>query len=438
MKIKFSKNSILSLGLDLLIWLISFALFFLDNTYLSEKSFFYGIVLVVSSSLLLWKYRNDKLYIVAFGVLLYINLSIFAADILASGKLTLPAESLAWQVFRRSPYEIKFLKALTFFVSTLNLFLRPQQKLFQDNLRDKVENRDNFFAFLFGVVLLIYSLITGYSTTVGASYLSQTSVIYEYALLFFLLTWYYAGNSKFRHLFLQMYAIIYVFQAIFYGDRSSAFPMVVLLVVLYMRRIPLWKIILFTLLGIMAANVISVYRISYSLQNFLENYFGRYELFNFASDTVSMSYYTGISLIAVRDMIRDTTQYFDDFLIGIFLGGGYGHADIVQLAKQFTTNKGGGTIVGNFVFWFEKFGIATLSIIVSLIINKIGKAKSDIERVWKIYITIMVFRWYLYTSFVFFRSICVVFPIAFLVFDIIDSVSSGRKYTFTKSFKERE
>ena len=62
------------------------------------------------------------------------------------------------------------------------------------------------------------------------------------------------------------------------------------------------------------------------------------------SDTVSQSYYTGISLVAVKERMGNTFKYGIDYIGGIIFGGGYGNSNITNLGKQYALNKGGGLI----------------------------------------------------------------------------------------------
>ncbi|KYP20850.1 hypothetical protein [Streptococcus parauberis] len=434
MKILVSRSELKSKLIDFLNWTVVMYSFLLTNQYSKSMAVFLGVLLLIASIQLTIKYKDDKFYVLLFSIILYVNLSLFFGDIVNSGKTVLQSSSLAWQIYRGTNFEIIFLKYLAVFLTSLNLLSGYYQ--FSPE-KDNLKNRENIFVFIIGITFLIIALLKGYSTHTGGSYESNATPIYEYAVLVFLLTWFYSGQKFWRHVVLLIYSVFYISQAFLQGDRSSAFPMVVMILLLYFKRLELWKIIVSTFMGVILSNILSVYRESYSIENFLKNYILKYGAFNLASDTVSMSYYTGISMQAVKEMLGNTSHYFKDFLIGIFAGGSFRNADVIQFSKLYAINKGGGLVVGNFAFWFDLFGVLVLSLFVSYVINKVGSSKYDFQKVWKIYITVTVFRWYLYTSFVFFRSVCFIFPVLYFLFDFIDSISKREKYSLTKSFKKR-
>lgn len=124
------------------------------------------------------------------------------------------------------------------------------------------------------MVILVYGLLNSYTSGLNTTgeYVSDTSAIYEYCILFFLLTWYYAGKCKIRRGILLIYSGIYVLLSILHGDRSSAFPMILLVVLLYFPQISIKKMFFLAFAGIFASNVVSVYRNNYTLNNFFEKF----------------------------------------------------------------------------------------------------------------------------------------------------------------------
>lgn len=412
-----------------LLTVISVVLMILFNTYNRQYKVILGFLILVFSVMLLANYRRDKLYSLLFATITYINLSILLSDCLTDGGASLPYNTLIWQIYRGTYYELVFLKALLLFMMILNFCMLNIRKVQQKNiLKNRVEliNNNNSIVFFIGYIIMVVGLFAGYDITRDGGYSSNSNALYEYCIMFFLLSWMYAGRSKKHHIMLILYAIAYIGQAVLFGDRSAAFPMLMLAVILYYKSLSIFQVIFLSLAGIIVANIISVYRLSYSLRNFNSVYIARYGLMSITSDTVSQSYYTGVSLIAVKESIGNTAKYFIDFIIGIFLGGGYGDANVVTLGKQYATNKGGGLVISSFYFWFGYIGIVFLALIIGLLLQKLIRTEGLFTVAWKTYLTVSVFRWYLYNSFVFFRGVIFVFPVMYLLFKIMDAMIKAK------------
>lgn len=387
--------------------------------YSRSACIYLGALIVIVSVLMLVSNQKDKVYIILFGIITYVNISMLLSDCLYGGGISLPINTLSWQVYRGSIYEIRFLEALFLMLSCMNLILSYTSK---DVVKETDINRkSNIIIFLLCFCILIYGLFSGYvNTSTLGGYESHTSTLYEYCVLFLLFAWYYSGSRKICHVMIWCYAIIYIIQAIMYGDRSSAFPMLLLMLLLYFKKITVGKLFLFAIAGIVASNSVAVYRDGYSLSGFLENYITRYALSGFTSDTVSQSYYTGVSFFYVHDIVEAHAKYFLDFLLGIVFGGDYGYADVAALCKLYATNKGGGFMVSDFYFWWGYLGAAVNGVIVAFILCKLKKITSGLGQLWKVYIAVMVFRWYLYTAFDFYRGCIFVFLIVGVCFSILD------------------
>jgi hypothetical protein len=420
-----------SIGIDCFLMIICayFYLCFNDCQPLYKRII--GVAIVFVSCVLVYKSRKDRFKLITFCVILYVNITIAFSDCFTDGQRSLPYYTLVWQVYRNSIYEIIFLKALFLFLCVVNLFMKKEET--NTVHIDTFTSQDNPICFMVAYLIMTYGLVTGYLGMKGnvSSYVSGTTTLYEYCTLFFLIALYYSGKDKIRMILLYVYSIAYIMQAILYGDRSSAFPMVLLLVLLLFKKLTLKDVGIFSILGIFCSNAISIYRQNYSLNDFIYNYINRYSLDSIMSDTVSQSYYTGISLVAVKERMGNTFKYGIDYIGGIIFGGGYGNSNITNLGKQYALNKGGGLIISDFYFIGGVIGVIVLGIILSIFIRFLDRNIFSMDYIWKCYFTIMVFRWYLYRSFDLFRGVLFVFPVVFLAFKIIDEIcTSMRKNSF--------
>ena len=392
---------------DLLISIvIFFILFYTKNT--SENKKIIGIILIFLSFYQLWKVRYNKELLLLFGLIAYINLSVSLGDLLEISPI-LGVETLSWQkVVRESEANIIGAKCLLLLMSILNLFITGRKlKILKKS--QSIITQKNSLIFVLGYALLVIFWYYGYINSMVNTYHSNTRSIYEYCIPLYIVVYYYAGKEKkFK-------------KALLRGDRSSAVPMILLLLLLSRYKVNLKRVICLSIGGILFANLISAWRIAYSFSDLLKIYTKKYGLGSFVSDTVSQSYYTAISIISTSKVLNNTWKYFIDFLGGIVLGGGFRNADIGRVSNDYFLNKGGGMYFSWFYFWGGITGVILGSIFLGLLIRYIFIEKNGNQiNLIKICIVVMSFRWYLYTSFVLFRSVLFIFILLLLITKLVD------------------
>src|SRR5699024_7284616 len=161
---------------------------------------------------------------------------------------------------------------------------------------------------------------------------------------------------------------------------------------------------IYGLTGILLANGISVYRnlttfdLSYILSNAISD--GILSIF---TDTASASYYTGVVIVAVKDLITGSKlEYISKFILSIFVGSsfpGMRDANITLVASDYFHVGGGGLYSSYFYFWGGYLGVIVGAIILFFIIYKVFTSSSRFMIILQYYMTIMSLRWYLYTPF---------------------------------------
>jgi hypothetical protein len=401
------------------------AIFILDNSQNSLK--YIGVMLLLISVYQMYKVRFNTGLLILFGIITYVNISVSFGDLLQIGQ-ALGEESLSWQMeIRMSKYNVLGAKSLVLVMIILNLFInRIYMSRISPKASTSIKKKDNKYIYFVGLCVLFVFWIFGYSSTMGDTYQSNTRTIYEYSILIFIVVWFYSGNSKIKKFSLYFYAIIYILQAITRGDRSSAFPMILALFLIHNYKISIRTLLLLAIGGIFASNVISAYRIAFSITELKSIFFDKYGMTAFLSDTVSQSYYTGISILNTRDLIPSTMGYFINFLGGIIMGGSFNNADVGAISYNYLLNKGGGFYFSWFYFWFGFLGVALSSIFLGYLIKILFRSENNYIKLYKISLIVMSFRWYLYTPFVLFRSVLFIFTVLLLLCYIVEKLTSKK------------
>ncbi len=418
-----SKISQIERYIEILISTLGFSLsLFVKNNYENLK--YFGIIIIFISIYLFVKVRKNTLLLLLFGIIAYINISLSLGDLLNISSPLSPITQNWQQLNRLSEYNVVAAKCLLLLMSILNLFISSR---FVDKIKNtRVNPQKNDFIFWCGIIVLIIFWVFGYSGSMGQTYQSNTRTIYEYCIIIFIVVWYYSGNYKYRLYLLYSYAIIYILQAVIRGDRSSAFPMVLVVLIITFSKINIKTVITLALVGLLASNIISVYRESYSFSDMTNNYFSRYSSSILTSDTVSQSYYTSIAIAKTGDYLKGKDKYFKDFIIGIFAGGGYRNADVGKVVYNYEMHRGGGMYYSWFYFWFGYLGVIIAGLILGLILRITFTSKNEYVKLFKLGLIAMAFRWYLYVPFVLFRTILFMFILLILISILVNKIMHGK------------
>ncbi|QHT48022.1 hypothetical protein M662_16555 [Bacillus sp. SB49] len=405
--------------------LITIILLTLNNSQNSLKII--GFLLILISFYLIYKVRFYSSLLILFGLIAYVNLSVAIGDLLQVSQV-LGSESLNWQMgLRSSDYNIIASKALLFVMIILNIMINKEYlNKIKTASTNTIIKKDNFYIFFAGMLVLLVFWFFGYSSSMGDTYHSNTRTIYEYSILIFLVVWFYSGKSNIRLLLLYFFAIMYILQALVRGDRSSAFPMILALVLINDFKINLRTLIILAISGILASNIVSAYRIAFSLSDLKDIFFDKYGMTAFLSDTVSQSYYTGITIVKSHYLVNSTESYFFDFLGGIFLGGGFRNADVGAVSFEYLLNKGGGFYFSWFYFWFGIVGVIVGAIVLGYIIRSLFSSQNNYIKLYRICLIVMTFRWYLYTPFVLYRSVIFILSVLLIISIIVDTLTTKK------------
>ena len=371
-------------------------------SFFNVNLFIVGWFIIIVSIYQLIKCRNSK-YIILVFLLSYINVCIAIGNIF--NYTTLPL----WQqnALLSTDYNIIGIQVITIFIAIFNVFL------YHSNTKEKViiNVRDNYLIFYLFLIISIFFLIYGVNyyirNSVTDEYVSMTNSSYEYIPVFILLAWYFAGKNKYKKAIIFFVLILYSSIPLFYGDRSAAILGILLLYFIFFKdKMNVVITLLVILVFLLLFNFIGIYRngtigffdaISQAFSNGL------------TSNTISYSYYTGTTIIALKNEVNlSYGAYFIRFLQSLFLGGSVENSNLALISKNYYYHLGGGIMPMYFYGYFGIIGVVTGSAIVGFLIRFISKKDTNISKLLIITITIYAYRWYVYGPTAFFRSAIIV------------------------------
>ena len=104
-----------------------------------------------------------------------------------------------------------------------------------DETKLKINYRDNslYFILLFILLLLIFAF--GFDKGTVGTYVVNRNPLYEYGNIIFVFAWIFTNNNTNKKNLLLLYAVAFCIQALLFGSRTSAFPMILFLIIVYSK-----------------------------------------------------------------------------------------------------------------------------------------------------------------------------------------------------------
>lgn len=386
-----------------------------------------GILIIITSVDMIRKVVYNEKLLLLFSIIGYINCCVAVLDCIMGGG-TGPQYMMA---LRHSLAGLQGIKCYLLFCTVFNLMIVPN---FAD---DPINNPENLFekneynpAISIGMLLLgIYITITQFSgKSTGGDYVSNSNALYEYVIMFVLLGLYYSGENKILRRLFDVLAIFYILQGVMFGDRSSAFMMVLLLAMVYFqKRLKIEKVLFFSFLGILASNIIGVLRSAVLSVGSLVQVLLNRGAYIFFSDTVSFSFYSGITIISFKDIYTgDKLELFVRWIKNFLMGGGNSTDLALLVQRQYIHNGGGGMFPIPFYFYGGYLFVACIAIMLGLLIRMIFTGKSRWAFLMQYLMIVYVFSWYIYSPQGLIRTLLVNFSIVYFVCVCTQNLSRGK------------
>lgn len=291
------------------------------------------------------------------------------------------------------------LHGITLMCITIFMFCLLCYTNIPENNNIKICSKKKNHEFYFVVLLLIFTFAFGYSRSLGGR--SETTALYEYSSVFFILAYYYTNNSKIKRSVVNIMILAYSLQSFLGGNRveAIAFIFVFISMVAY-KRLNFRRILLLGSLGILAMVFISVYRVSFdfsfsTIMNSLEYLVDTKLTF----DTAIYAYFPSIASVALVEILSfwEKVQYFLNFVLYIFLGGSITNNNLSVISSQYFVHSFGHLLPSYFYIWFGGLGVLLISKLVATYYNfMMRKTKYDFLNLVSIYIVCTTPRWYLY------------------------------------------
>ena len=386
MKIKINKNVIE----NIILVLINILLLFLPNE--KDSLPFIGSYLLVLCVVVFIRYRKNQNISLMLGIVLMVTVSL-----LTSICFNLENTAFYWQkTLIGIPANIINMKNYSLCVTFLCLFL--------GNIKEdkpKLNYKDNDLFFFGFFLLLLIILLFGFDKGKIGTYVVNRNPLYEYGNIVFIFAWIYTNNNKTKKGILIVYAVLFCLQALLFGSRTSAFPMILFFILIYSPKLNLPIVMLFGIAGIFFGNFIDIFRnVGFDFYTILNKMVSNGLFVN----TLTYSHYTGTQIIGYSFTESNRLLYLFNYVLTTI----FGDSDKVNLSyiarNAGFVNQGGGYSHTYFYYIGGYIGTIVISLLIAYAFKRIFNSEKDISNILKYTIIIYTLRWFIYYPFTLTRT----------------------------------
>lgn len=411
------------------LWFVSFGLFYISCFFIllwndSTNLIPLGGLLVLSSITTLFRCRKIPLLLLLFAIIAYINISSAVLDYFLQGSLMNKYQTY----LRLSDSGLTNAKMFLLNFDIVSIMITPsflKKAAIKSNIYFYQEKKNLLIAYSLLISCVIITL-TQFNGNAGEGYVSNNSVLYEYVVIFMIVGLNYIGNDKLLKKLYIGCGLLYVFIGVIGGDRSSAFmALIVFAVYFFSDKITIKAMLFLSFMGILSSNIIGILRNSWMSLESLFNVLKERSFLFFFSDTVSASFYSGITIIEYSKFTDNKLSIFQ-WIESLFVGVTQ-NTNIVHLASRMNYNGGGGLFHSCLGYLGGYTGVICGAILLGASIQLFFSNNRVWNKISQIAFLALVFRWYLYTPVSFYRTILINLNLIFLFFLCVDKLTAKRR-----------
>lgn len=343
-----------------------------------------------------FKVKHNWYLLIIYGFIFYSNYSICMANYIAH----IDDYFTAWQYTQTA---VNGLYILLVFSLLLNL-IAPQHKPERPIPPLLVNNRYHL-AITVGILFLLICIgIFSFSRPDIAGERGSGSALYEYAIVGFIIGLYYTGKVRWLQFLYVGLGIFFVLQNFMFGGRIESLQIILLFVFAFLTdKLKLSYVLPFLFIGLIILTGIGHFRAQFELNtanllqviNILKNNY-------LVTDTAYAAYFASLTFLAVLPFTPWAMRlhFFYKFLVYIFLGSGVSGFNLWGYTNGFFRHYGGGLLPFFAYFYLGIIGVLVTAYYLWFLFKKINSISENSSGFWRcagLYLTVSVFRWYLYS-----------------------------------------
>lgn len=261
--------------------------------------------------------------------------------------------------------------------------------------------------------ILILILVYGFGRPDVVGERGTPSQLYEYSLIFFIVGFYFSGNSKLNTSLITIILFLFAIQNFIFGGRVTGIQLIICwFLMLHSYKMNIYKLFPWILVLFILMSSIGSFRANFNLSTqSLMIILKDLLIKKFALDTAYSAYYTSLTFLKLEEFDGSIIRLgmFKNFILSMFLGGSrVANSNLASYSRQFYVHYMGGVLPFFFHYYLGWIGVIFSAYIVSKyckMINKLSLSSSGLIKCISIFLVCHVFRWYLYSPSGLFRGV---------------------------------
>lgn len=371
------------------------------------KPFSYWLILIINV-FMLWCTRKNLMMFIIVMVMAYSNYSIIYANFINYIDNTMYTQTITNSISNRAlNILLIFNLSLIIFIDWTKIHAMKKVNLFHEKKR-----KDNIVLAIMTMVLIIVFFV-GFKLPDVSGERGAPQPIYEYAVSFFIVYFYYSRGNKKNILWGIFLVTLYSLQNFMFGGRIYGLQFIlVAFLMLLAHKFTIRKLLIVTFPFFVIFNIIGILR-GYFLTHLgdLGDFGDTIFQSGFSLDTAYSAYYTSQAIVFASDNfnLSEKMIFFGDFIVSIFLGESRNTKSIPQnIAYQYIPHSFGCLMPHYFYFYFGTLGAIMAAFILKFYLRIIYNLKESTPGYIKciaVFIVAHSFRWYLYSPLGLFRGV---------------------------------
>ena len=253
------------------------------------------------------------------------------------------------------------------------------------------------------ILLLLYIFFRGYSAPEEIGGRGESSSMYEYSSILFILYFFYCGNERIYRRIGLFLVICFSGKSFLYGGRIEGIQFILVaffMLYAYKTNIKLASVgilLMFVLMSIVGSVRGSLLQGNFDLAQIVGSIFEG----GLALDTSYYAYYASEASVYALGVVSPNEVWtsFVDFVKGIFVGANP-ETLLPTISNRYVSHQGGCFLPFTFYFYMRSFGVLLITLLLSYylsIVKNVRASSSGFKKCFAVWIVCSVFRWYIYS-----------------------------------------
>lgn len=286
------------------------------------------------------------------------------------------------------------------------------------------------------VVSIIVALIMQFSfMTAVESGRGEYSPIYEYSIVFCIVSLFYSLNSPRLKIVILAILGAMIIRDFSVGHRATAIQITMLIYALVLTKYYSFKkLISLFCIGVLIFNLVAAYRasFSFSINMIFDNFNFLLTEQYFAADTAYFAWVASLTFLSVQDVtpFAEIINNLRDFLLSMIVPGTVG-SNLYTISKEQYQHANGGILPLYMFYYFSYLAIPITSLVVAAYFNLLSTTNNvSFKHLVFLFVFVTTPRWLIYAPTALFRGVALFAIIVLVMFCLKNLLNSTSRVKY--------